>query len=67
MIGSGTAGFLSMLLGCTLPAPHGGLFVLPVMGHPMRYLAAILVGSLITAITLGFWKKAAKNPQTHGL
>lgn len=58
IIGSGTAGLLSMLFGCTLQAPHGGLFVLPVMGHPLRYLAALAAGSLVTAVTLGFWKRA---------
>lgn len=59
MLGSAAAGLLSALFGCTLPAPHGGIFVLPVMGHPILYLLALAVGSIITAVTLGRWKKDA--------
>lgn len=57
MLGSAVAGMLSSLFGCTLPAPHGGMFVLPVMGHPLLYLIALAAGSLVTALTLGVWKK----------
>lgn len=57
IIGSGTAGALSMFFGCTLRAPHGGLFVLPVVGNPVMYLVAIVVGSVVGAIVLGILKK----------
>lgn len=57
MLGSGIAGLLSALFGCKLPAPHGGIFVLPVMSHPILYLVAIAIGSLVTAVTLGMLKK----------
>jgi fructose-specific phosphotransferase system IIC component len=57
MLGSGVAGLLSMVFGCELPAPHGGIFVLPVMSHPLLYLLALAVGSCLTAVTLGLWKK----------
>jgi PTS system fructose-specific IIC component len=57
MLGSALAGLLSMLFGCTLPAPHGGVFVFPVMGHPVLYLIALFAGTLVTAVTLGRWKK----------
>ena len=61
MAGAGVAGGLSMLFGCTLPAPHGGIFVLPVMGRPLLYIVALGVGSLVTAVLLGLWKKERKN------
>ena len=56
MLGSALAGMLSMLFGCTLPAPHGGIFVFPVMGHPLLYVIALAAGSLVTALTLGVWR-----------
>ena len=57
MAGAAAAGAFSALFGCQLPAPHGGIFVLPVMTHPILYLLALTVGSMITAILLGVWKK----------
>lgn len=57
MVGSGVAGGLSMLFGCTLPAPHGGLFVLPVVGNPVMYLVAILAGTVVTALMVNLLKK----------
>ena len=53
MLGSAIAGGLSMLFGCTLPAPHGGMFVFPVMGHPILYILALAAGSLTCAVVLG--------------
>lgn len=57
MIGSGAAGALSMLFQCTLMAPHGGIFVFPVVGNALLYLVALVAGTLITAILLGILKK----------
>ena len=57
IIGSGIAGGLSMFFKVQLPAPHGGLFVLPVVTNPIMYLVAIVVGSVITALILRFIKK----------
>ncbi|MBR0410841.1 MAG: diguanylate cyclase [Eubacterium sp.] len=57
MAGSACAGFLSALFGCTLPAPHGGIFVIPVMGHPLLYVLAVGIGSILTAAILGKCKK----------
>ncbi len=57
VIGAATAGGLSMAFKITLPAPHGGVFVIPLVNHPILYLLAIVIGSLITALLLGFWKK----------
>lgn len=59
--GSALAGFLSSTFGCTLPAPHGGIFVLPVVGHPLLYCVAIGAGSALTALILGMLKKG-RNP-----
>lgn len=57
LIGSGVAGFLSALFGCTLMAPHGGIFVFATVGHPLQYIIAWLIGSLITMFLLGVIKK----------
>ena len=52
MVGASLAAALSMLFGCAVPAPHGGMFLLPLNPHPFRYLLALLMGSLLTAVTL---------------
>ena len=57
IIGSATAGALSMFFDCTLRAPHGGIFVVPTIGNPLLYLVAVLVGAVISAICLGLVKK----------
>ena len=57
MIGSGVAGALSMLFNCTLMAPHGGIFVFPVVGNALMYLAALVIGTLVSAGLLGVLKK----------
>ena len=61
VIGAGIAGGLSMLFGVQLPAPHGGLFVLPVVTNPVMYLLAIVIGSVVTAVILGVIKKKVTN------
>lgn len=58
VVGSAVAGALTMVFHIGLSAPHGGLFVIPfVTGNPLLYLLAIIVGSLVTALMVGFWKK----------
>ena len=57
VIGSGVAGALSAFFECTLNAPHGGIFVLPVIGNPGGYAIALIIGSVICALILGFLKK----------
>jgi PTS system fructose-specific IIC component len=59
LIGAGVAGFLSALFKCTLMAPHGGIFVFATVGHPLLYILAWAVGSVITAVLLGLIKKDA--------
>lgn len=61
MAGSALAGFLAIFLGCKCPAPHGGLFLLPVMGNPLGFLGALLGGSLLAALLLGLLKKPLKQ------
>ncbi|QEK13017.1 PTS fructose transporter subunit IIA [Crassaminicella thermophila] len=62
IVGSAVAGALSMIFNIGLPAPHGGAFVIPIVkGNPGLYVAAILIGSLITAFMLGFLKKPINN------
>lgn len=57
VVGSAVAGALSMAFGCASPAPHGGLFVFPVMHNPLGYAAAILIGSVAGMLMLGLLKK----------
>ena len=57
VIGSGLAGALSMAFNCTLMAPHGGIFVFPVVGNPPMYLVALAVGTVVGALMLGVLKK----------
>ena len=57
VVGSAVAGALTMFFGCSLRAPHGGIFVLPVIQNPMGYVGAVAIGALIGAIILGFIKK----------
>ena len=57
LVGAGVAGFLSALFGCTLMAPHGGLFVFATVGNPLMYILSWAIGSVITAVMLGFLKK----------
>lgn len=57
IIGSGLAGALSMAFHCTLMAPHGGIFVFPVVEHALMYLAALVAGTIAGAVLLGLLKK----------
>ena len=59
--GSAIAGALSMAFDCTLRAPHGGIFVVPTIGNPLMYLAAIAIGSVAGAILLGLLKKPVQE------
>ena len=59
IIGAAAAGALSMAFGCTLMAPHGGIFVFPVVGNAVMYLAALVVGTVVGAVLLGLLKKKA--------
>ncbi len=58
VIGSGIAGALSMLFNCTLMAPHGGIFVFPVVGHPFMYIVSLVIGTVVSALILGTIKKS---------
>lgn len=55
--GSAVAGALSMVFGCTLMAPHGGIFVFPTIGNPVMYFVALVVGSVVAALILAVLKK----------
>lgn len=61
IIGSATAGALSMAFGCTLMAPHGGLLVLPVIGNAGFYALSLLIGSLVGMILLAILKKPIRH------
>ncbi|WP_213818612.1 PTS fructose transporter subunit IIABC [Garciella nitratireducens] len=57
IVGSAVGGALSMIFNCTLMAPHGGIFVFPVVGNPLLYLLSLIIGSIISALLLGLLKK----------
>ena len=57
VVGSAVAGGLSMAFGCSLMAPHGGIFVVPTIGNPLMYLVALVIGSFIACGLLGLLKK----------
>lgn len=57
IVGSGLAGAMSMAFGCTTMAPHGGIFVVPVMGNAVQYVSALVVGTVVSAVLLGVLKK----------
>jgi PTS system fructose-specific IIC component len=61
LIGSGVAGAISMLFGCTLMAPHGGIFVFPVVGNAVFYLVALVVGTIVSTVLLGIMKKSVNE------
>ena len=61
IVGSAVSGALSMLFGCALRAPHGGIFVFPVVDHPLLYVAALAVGSVAGAVILSLIKKDAQQ------
>ena len=48
---------ISMFFGCTLMAPHGGIFVFPVVGNALMYLVALVVGTAVSTVLLGLLKK----------
>ncbi|WP_455714972.1 PTS fructose transporter subunit IIABC [Anaerosporobacter sp.] len=57
IIGSAVAGGISMAMGCTLRAPHGGIFVFPVVGNVLGYVIALVVGSVVGMLILSLLKK----------
>ena len=61
IIGSAVAGAISMAFDCTLMAPHGGIFVFPLVGNAVMYLAALVVGTVISAVLLGVLKKKQRE------
>lgn len=61
IVGSALAGALSMAFNCTLMAPHGGIFVFPVVGNPIMYVVALVAGTIVGAILIGILKKTVEN------
>ncbi len=61
LVGAGIAGGLSAFFGCTLMAPHGGIFVFATVGKPFLYILAWIIGSIVTAVMLGFIKRDASK------
>lgn len=57
VVGSAVAGALSMAFNCTLMAPHGGIFVFPVVGNPWMYVVSLVAGTIVSAVLLGVLKK----------
>ncbi len=62
-IGSAVAGGLSWLFGCTLMAPHGGIFVVPTIGQPLLYLLALVIGAVVGMLMLALLKRPIKDKE----
>ncbi|MBO4384218.1 MAG: PTS sugar transporter subunit IIA [Clostridia bacterium] len=62
-VGAAVAGGLSWLFGCTLMAPHGGIFVVPTIGKPLLYLLALVIGSVVGMLMLAILKRPLKNEE----
>lgn len=61
IIGSAVSGALSMLFNCTLMAPHGGIFVIGIVGNSLMYMLSIAIGSIVAAIIMAIFKKNVKE------
>ena len=61
VVGSGVAGAISMAFNCTLMAPHGGIFVFPVVGNTLMYVVSLVIGTIVSAVLLGALKKDVKE------
>ena len=61
IIGAAVSGALSMAFGCTLMAPHGGIFVFPVVEHALMYLVSLVIGTIVGAVLLGILKKRVEE------
>ena len=61
IVGAAVSGALSMAFGCTLMAPHGGIFVFPVVEHALMYLASLVIGTIVGAVLLGILKKRVEE------
>lgn len=61
VVGSAIAGALSMAFGCGSRAPHGGIFILPVITNPLMYFVALVIGSIVGAVILGLLKSKKAN------
>ena len=59
-LGASAAGALSWLFGCTLMAPHGGIFVIATIGNPIMYVLSLLIGSVLGALMLSLLKMPKK-------
>ncbi len=57
VVGSAIAGALSMAFSCGSRAPHGGIFILPVISNPLMYFVALVIGSVVGGLILGLLKK----------
>ncbi|MGN1400266.1 MAG: fructose-specific PTS transporter subunit EIIC [Bacillus sp. (in: firmicutes)] len=57
VIGSAIAGGLALFFDCASKAPHGGIFVIWAIDNPLMYFVSLVIGSFVTALILGFWKK----------
>lgn len=57
VVGAALAGGLALFFGCESQAPHGGIFVIWAIKNPLMYAVSLLIGSIVTAVMIGFWKK----------
>ena len=65
VLGGALSGALSMFWGCTLPAPHGGMFVFPLAGNPKWYILALLLGTVAAALALALLRRCRSLTGFH--
>ena len=63
VLGAAVAGGLTQLWNVSIPAPHGGVFVVPLSNHPFMFLFALIIGSIISGGALGLWKPRIEEPR----
>ncbi|MCM3797301.1 fructose-specific PTS transporter subunit EIIC [Caldibacillus thermoamylovorans] len=61
IVGSAIAGGLTQLWNTAIPAPHGGIFVIALAERPFMFLIALLIGTVIAGLLIGFWRKPVKQ------
>ena len=59
VLGAAIAGGLTQFWNSAIPAPHGGIFVIPLAENPLFFLLSLAIGTVVSAVLLGLWKKPA--------
>jgi fructose PTS system EIIBC or EIIC component len=61
IVGAAIAGGLTQFFNTAIPAPHGGIFVVPLADNPLFFLLSLVIGAVIAAVLLGLWRKPVEE------